>query len=208
MAHTSSVALTIIDLLAFWDLPDEVTDKILRLVFKIPLPTINQRGNIVSSVKNIWRCPRELVLDTIEQFTFPGIRPKWYQEIILPKKQTGIYNRQVCIWKPEYYDIPIRRKGIEILKSWVNIESDGLVIKQDIDWTDDEWIGFRTWLGTHPIYQYSCFVTRSFGIIWCRNKRYSRLTRHWNKYELAKAYPTLYGKDGWANKLEKEPEQY
>ena len=197
----SCIAMMVVDLCASRGLPEEIIDKILRQVFKIPKPNVNERGNVVASVKNIWRCPRDYVLKTIEQMTIPGSRPVWYHEIIFPKQDKKIYNRQVCIWKPEYYEIPIERRGIEVLKSWVSFEWHSLVIKTAMDRTNEEWIGFRTWLQTHPIYSKCGFFVTPMGNS-NRNKRYSHLTKHWFKYELALAYPTLYGENGWA-KLKK-----
>jgi hypothetical protein len=218
--YKSSVAMTIVDLCDSWDIPYEITDKILRQVFKIPHPIVNCHGNIVAKVKNVWRSPTEYVLESV------GRLESRRQIANIPGH---VYSRQVCIWKPGYYDVPIIQKGIEILRSWVTFEwqldlrpnyisGKVLEIKPCIDRKSAGWIGFRTWMQTHPVYsEFSNFhYIMMGGDSYFRhpmgdmkkNRSYSRLTSHWFKYELAKAYPTLYGKDGWANKLEKGPEQY
>ena len=38
----------------------------------------------------------------------------------------------------------------------------------------------------------------------CEHTRLYKNVGNWRKNELARAYPTLYGKGGWANKLKKQ----
>jgi len=172
----------------------------------------------VAMVNKVWGCPAEYVLESA-RWRWP--MPKWYLEIICPPSvyaAVPYYNRQVCIWKPEYYDIPIIQKGINILISWVKFEWGDLEIKPGIDRKSAGWIGFRTWIQTHPVYSdfphchcsrgscsllHGSYFRTPNGNLNKNNRSMSRLTGHWFKYELAQAYPTLYGEGGWAHKLKK-----
>jgi len=65
-----------------------------------------------------------------------------------------------------------------------------------IDRRSEEWIGFKSWIQTHQAFMVNDFRSSAFGSATSSKM----LSKHWFKYELALAYPTLYGKNGWAKK--------
>ena len=178
-----------------WDLPDDVTDIILRHVFALPKPTLNRYGYVVTWVKNVWSCHHDIVLEHVED------RVRWQQLAKIPG--LNAYERRVSIWKSEYYDRCMIYGGIKGLHRWSGGGGgDGLSVfkntqlKSDTDRRSAEWIGFRQWVQTHPVYK-----SQDSGWLYAYRKRSPKmLTHYWYKYELALAYPTLYGKRGWANK--------
>ena len=180
-------------------LPEDILELILRYLFSWGPPKVNNQGYVVAKMKNIRRCPIDLVSKNVVN------RARWQHIARLPYLHS--YERRVCIWDPEYYDI---RKVISGISEWVGYkylplrpspprdEMDVLISTNlvsnlhlhRIDRRSDEWIGFRSWIQTHP-----AFVS-------LRDSSSSPkvLSKHWFKYELELAYPTLYGKDGWAKK--------
>jgi len=69
----------------------------------------------------------------------------------------------------------------------------GWSLLKEVDRRSDEWIGFKSWVQTHPT-----FISQDFRL---ERKTTKVLSNHWFKYELTLAYPTLYGKNGWAKKI-------
>ena len=189
----------VLRLCGFWNLPGEVEDIILRMVFAIPKPTLNCGGYVVAKVKNVWRIAspnsecfmKDFVLENVEN----RARWWWYWSPVRP----------VCVWKPDYYDLSITQRGIIGLEKWVKTygrrSGDQLALHNVmlIDRTSRrsaEWIGFRQWIQTHPVYQRHALISYTY-ITPPRSPQL--LTHYWFKYELALAYPTLYGEGGWAN---------
>jgi hypothetical protein len=73
---------------------------------------------------------------------------------------------------------------------------------EGVDRHSEEWIVYRSWLHTHPSFLRQTRVQNRFlGTGHYERENPKILTDHWFKYELALAYPTLYGKNGWANSL-------
>ena len=195
---TSGAVLEVLLLSWIHQLPIEVTDLILRQIFKIHVPMVNNMG-IIAMVKNVWRCPQNFVLEDVEN------RNRWQQIARIPSLHA--YTRNVCIWQPCYYDIALLEKGIVGLSEWSLYGYVGHCIcnyqyylKKDIDRRCAEWIGFRQWMHTHPVNQKYRPPCRGFPAGVMVKKSFNTLTRHWFKYELALAYPTLYGKGGWAKR--------
>ena len=180
----------IVRLLDHYNLPEEVLELILKQVYRWTPPQVDDKGYVVSKVKNIHKCPTSLVLDNVVD------RHRWEHIATVPGLHA--YERRVCLWKPEYYDTPPATLScVTGITRWVAPVVDasdwtrhGLL--QGVDRRSEEWIGYRSWLHTHPT-----FLKNNFR--WER-KNSKVLTDHWFKYELALAYPTLYGKKGWANK--------
>ena len=180
----------IMRLLDHYDLPEEVLELILKQVYRWTPPRVDDKGYVVSKVKNIHKCPTILVLDNVVD------RHRWEHIATLPGLHA--YERRVCLWKPEYYDTPPATLScVTGITRWVAPVVDASdwtrhELMQGVDRRSEEWIGYRSWLHTHPT-----FLKNNFR--WFRKKS-TMLTDHWFKYELALAYPTLYGKKGWANK--------
>ena len=175
----------IMRLLDHYDLPEEVLELILKQVYRWTPPRVDDKGYVVSKVKNIHKCPTSLVLDNVAD------RHRWEHITTIPGLHA--YERRVCLWKPEYYDTPPATLScVTGITRWVRLEGLGYPLLRDVDRRSEEWIGYRSWLHTHPT-----FLKNDFR--WFR-KQSKVLTDHWFKYELALAYPTLYGKKGWANK--------
>jgi hypothetical protein len=179
-----------------YDLPEEVVEQILKQVYRWPQPKVDDQGYVISKVKNIHKCPVDLVLENVVN------RPRWQHIARVPALHA--YERRVCMWKPEYYDV---KNDITGITKWVGeggvcghrhgahynpVWGVGWTLLSDVDRRSDEWIGFRSWVQTHP-----AFISQDFR--WER-KTAKVLSNHWFKYELALAYPTLYGKNGWAKK--------
>ena len=180
----------IMRLLDHYDLPEEVLELILKQVYRWTPPRVDDKGYVVSKVKNIHKCPTILVLDNVVD------RHRWEHIATVPGLHA--YERRVCLWKPEYYDTPPAKLScVTGITRWVAPVVDASdwarhELLQDVDRRSEEWIGYRSWLHTHPT-----FLKNDFR--WFRKKS-KVLTDHWFKYELVLAYPTLYGKRGWANK--------
>jgi hypothetical protein len=176
----------IIRLIDHYSLPEEVLELILKQIYRWEPPKVDCQGYVVSRVKNIHRCPIDLVLENIAN------RQRWQHLARIPALHA--YERRVCIWSPEYYDI---EKDIAGLTNWVHVAwrdgELGWTLLRGVDRRSDEWIGFKSWVQTHP-----AFISQDFR--WER-KTSKVLSNHWFKYELALAYPTLYGKNGWAKKI-------
>ena len=180
----------IVRLLDHYDLPEEVLELILKQVYRWTPPQVDDKGYVVSKVKNIHKCPTSLVLNNVVD------RHRWEHIATVPGLHA--YERRVCLWKPEYYDTPPATLScVPGITRWVApvVDASGLTpwtrhgLLQDVDRRSEEWIGYRSWLHTHPT-----FLKNDFR--WFRKKS-KVLTDHWFKYELALAYPTLYGKKGW-----------
>ena len=176
----------IVRLLDHYDLPEEVLELILKQVYRWTPPRVDDKGYVVSKVKNIHKCPTSLVLDNVAD------RHRWGHIATVPGLHA--YERRVCLWKPEYYDTPpTTLSSLTGIKRWASEAwTNTYPLLRDVDRRSEEWIGYRSWLHTHPT-----FLKNDFR--WFR-KQSKVLTDHWFKYELALAYPTLYGKKGWANK--------
>ena len=180
----------IVRLLDHYDLPEEVLELILKQVYRWTPPQVDDKGYVVSKVKNIHKCPTSLVLNNVVD------RHRWEHIATVPGLHA--YERRVCLWKPEYYDTPPATLScVPGITRWVApvVDASGWTrhgLLQGVDRRSEEWIGYRSWLHTHPT-----FLKNDFR--WFRKKS-KVLTDHWFKYELALAYPTLYGKKGWANK--------
>jgi hypothetical protein len=181
-----------------WNLPDDVTDIILRYVFALPKPKVDRYGYVVAWVKNVWCCHHDIVLEHVWD------RVRWQQLAKIPG--LNAYERRVSIWKQEYYDTCMIYGGIKGLLRW-NANPSGLQglsvfkniqLKSDTDRRSAEWIGFRQWIQNHPVYKSQDPTGYAY-----RKRSPKMLTHYWYKYELALAYPTLYGKRGWANKKNK-----
>ena len=182
----------IMRLAGHYDLPEEVLELILKQVYRWTPPKVDGQGYVVSKVKNTHKCPVDLVLENV-------VNPfdQWIGQHIARVPAAPAATRRVCMWKPEYYDV---KNDITGITKWVG-EGKCTVsmgpwwlgdVHIDVDRRSDEWIGFRSWVQTHP-----AFISQDFG--WERNTA-EVLSNHWFKYELALAYPTLYGKNGWAKK--------
>jgi len=195
----------IVRLIDHYDLPEEVLELILKQVYRWTPPRVDDKGYVVSKVKNIHMCPTSLVSDNVVD------RHRWQHIATVPALHA--YERRVCLWKSEYYDTPPatggkyigRYRGRNVFQSqspttlssvtgitrWVRLEGLGYPLLKGVDRRSEEWIGYKSWLHTHPTFRKHTFR-------WER-KNSKVLTDHWFKYELALAYPTLYGKRGWAN---------
>ena len=167
----------IVRLSNMYSLPEEVLEHILKYVYSWGHPKVDIQGYVVSKVKNTHKCPVDLVLENVVN------RPRWQHIARVPALHA--YERRVCIWSPDYYDIKTRIVGIS---NW----SDRRQRARPMIRKSDEWIGFRSWVQTHPAF--SRYAGLSPG---------APLSKHWFKYELALAYPTLYGKNGWTKKIPK-----
>ena len=179
----------IMRLLDHYDLPEEVLELILKQVYRWTPPQVDDKGYVVSKVKNIHKCPACLVLNNVVD------RHRWEHIATVPGLHA--YERRVCLWKPEYYDTPPATLScVPGITRCVRLEGHGVwrsaPLLQGVDRRSEEWIGYRSWLHTHQT-----FLKHTFR--WER-KSPKVLTDHWFKYELALAYPTLYGKKGWVNK--------
>jgi len=181
-----------------YDLPEEVMDLILREIYRWGPPRVDNQGYLVGRVKNVRVCSIDLVLDDVRG------RGRWQHIARVPALYP--YERRVCIWEPEYYDI---KGGIHGIEDWVKYPArtmslpgayDIAIPLRVIDRRSEEWIGFKSWIHTHP----------TFMAAMCRSPMLQRygsvrsptlLSKHWFKYELVLAYPSLYGKNGWAKKL-------
>ena len=181
----------IMRLAGHYDLPEEVLELILKQVYRWIPPKVDDQGYVISEVKNIRKCPTCLVLDNVFG------RHRWQHIARVPALHS--YERRVCLWKPEYYDM---KPDIAGLTKWVSedlrgrdnpVWGVGWSLKKDVDRRSDEWIGFKSWVQTHPT-----FISQDFRL---ERKTTKVLSNHWFKYELALAYPTLYGKNGWAKKI-------
>ena len=173
----------IMRLLDHYDLPEEVLELILKQVYRWTPPKVDDKGYVVSKVKNIHKCPTSLVLDNVAD------RHRWEHIATVPGLHA--YERRVCLWKPGYYDTPqVTLSSVTGITRWVRLEGLGYPLLRDVDRRSEEWIGYRSWLHTHPTFSKHTFR-------WERKSR-DMLTDHWFKYELVLAYPTLYGKKGWA----------
>jgi hypothetical protein len=179
-----------------YDLPEEVMELILKQVYRWPQPKVDEQGYVISKVKNIHQCYKKgLVLDNAPDNL--SLVLHWQsRHPLLPYKYC---ERRVCMWKPEYYDM---KPDITGMTKWVGecrlvrdnpVWGVGWSLLKDVDRRSDEWIGFKSWVQTHP-----AFISQDFR--WER-KTAKVLSKHWFKYELALAYPTLYGKNGWAKKI-------
>jgi len=183
-----SIVSEIIRLGEIQGIPDEVLDLILKQVYRWPLPKVNDQGYVVSKVKNIHKCCDDMVLENVIG------RGRWKHIARLPALHA--YERRVCIWSSEYYDLKFAKDLCHIvgISDWVHLRRPGfsLPLLPGIDRRSKEWIGYKSWIQTDPTFS-------KYNFIWER-KNPKVLTDHWFKYELALAYPTLYGKKGWANK--------
>ena len=209
--------------LEHFDLDSDVQDLVVKQIYKrwriskLPKPIIDKEGFVVHSVKNISRCEMSLVSMGITN------RSRWIQIASLPGLHR--YDRRVCIWESAYYDISQYNwltpwnpgcKFSVLISPHCDLHFPGgafgsqrelslapSMIKGQ-DRHSEEWIGFRQWAQTNPAYIASQFITsghRSRAINYTspsRAKCTKALTHHWFGYELASAYPTLYGKKGWA----------
>jgi len=174
----------ILRLIDHYGLPEEVLDIILRKIYSWTPPSVDGQGYVISKVKNIHQCPCRLILDNVVD------RHRWEHIATVPGLHA--YERRVCLWKPEYYDTPPATLScVPGITGCVHYAYCAPLL-QGVDRRSEEWIGYRSWLHTHPT-----FLKHTFR--WDR-KSPKILTDHWFKYELALAYPTLYGKNGWANK--------
>ncbi len=179
----------IVRLADIYRLPEEVLELILRQIYSWDPPKVDDQGYVIAGTKNIRKCPEDLVLENVVN------RRRWQHIARLPYLHS--YERRVCIWAPEYYDI---RKDISGISEWVKyphrvLEYDvALPIHQWVDRRSEEWIGFKSWIQTHPTFTGNDFRSSGFGSATSSKM----LSKHWFKYELALAYPTLYGKNGWA----------
>jgi len=178
-----------------YQLPEEILELILRMIYGWAPPIVDERGYAMGVVQNIRKCPIDLVLEDVIN------RPRWQHICRVPHLHS--YMRRVCIWGPEYYDINERIPG---LSNWVGRIGAGRLASGEyaralplsrIDRRSDEWIGFKSWIQTHPAFMENEFRSSPFGAATSSKM----LSKHWFKYELVLAYPTLYGKNGWAKKL-------
>ena len=187
-----TVVPEIVRLIDHYGLPEEVLDVILRKIYSWTPPKVDDQGYVISKVKNIHQCPCRMTLDNVDFDTYA------IAENIALKPVLNYYERRVCLWKSEYYDTPPATLScVPGITRWIApvVDASGWTrhgLLQDVDRRSEEWIGYRSWLHTHPT-----FLKNDFR--WFRKKS-TVLTDHWFKYELALAYPTLYGKKGWANK--------
>jgi hypothetical protein len=186
----------IVRLADIYRLPEEVLELILREIYLWGPPKVDPQGYVVAGMKNIRKCPIDLVLENVVN------RGRWQHIARLPYLHS--YERRVCIWTPAYYDI---RRDISGISDWVERIPGNMgqrthgeyaialpLIK--IDRRSEEWIGFKSWIQTHPAFMVNYFRSSAFGSATSSKM----LSKHWFKYELALAYPTLYGKNGWAKK--------
>jgi len=184
----------IMRLAGHYDLPEEVLELILKQVYRWTPPKVDGQGYVVSKVKNTHKCPVDLVLENV-------VNPfdQWIGQHIARVPAAPAATRRVCLWKPEYYDM---KPDITGMTKWVGegtrsrdnpVWGVGWMLLKGVDRRSDEWIGFKSWVQTH-----SAFISQDFR--WER-KTAKVLSKHWFKYELALAYPTLYGKNGWAKKI-------
>ena len=176
-------------------LPDDVFELILREIYRWDPPKVDIQGYVVSNVKNIRRCADDLVLENVT------MRDRWLHIARLPFLHS--YERRVCMWSHEYYDI---KEGISGMSEWVetryaDISSRSykfaVPLRTQIDRRSEEWIGFKSWIQMHPAFMENEFAYAGYGGSATSSKM---LSKHWFKYELVLAYPTLYGKNGWAKK--------
>ena len=175
-------------------LPAEVLELILRQIYSWGPPKVDDQGYVVAEMKNIRKCPADLVLENVVN------RGRWQHIARLPYLHS--YERRVCIWEPEYYDIKADIHGI---KDWVKFPArtmnapdyDIALPLRRIDRRSEEWIGFKSWIQTHPTFVNNYFNSPQWGQL----ASPMTLSKHWFKYELALAYPTLYGKNGWVKNL-------
>ena len=167
----------IIRLVDHYGLPEEVVYMILKQVNRWTPPKVDDQGYVISKLKNTHQCPTSLVL------SYPQNSLRWQRIRVLPALNS--YERRVCLWKPEYYDLkPVRLSCITGITNWVRMEGHELVVcplLEGVDRRSEEWIGFKSWLHTHPT-----FLKHTFR--WDR-KNSKMLTDHWFKYDLALAYP-------------------
>jgi hypothetical protein len=183
----------IVRLADIYRLPEEVLELILRQIFSWGLPKVDDQGYVVARMKNIRKCPIDLVLENVVN------RGRWQHIARLPYLHS--YERRVCIWAPEYYDI---RTDISGMSEWVkypphlsNQKYNIALPLSRISRRSEEWIGFKSWIQTHPAFTGNDFRSSGFGSATSSKM----LSKHWFKYELILAYPSLYGKNGWAKKL-------
>jgi len=185
-------ATDIVRLADMYQLPEDILEIILRYVYSWGPPKVNNQGYVVASMKNIRKCPTDLVLDDVVN------RGRWTHIARLPALHS--YERRVCIWKPEYYDMG---RNISGLSDWAKpiltslSPYDIALPLRRIDRRSEEWIGFKSWIQTHPAFAQNDFRSSAWGA----STSSKMLSKHWFKYELELAYPTLYGKNGWAKKL-------
>ncbi len=182
----------IVRLADIYRLPGDVLELILRQIYSWCPPKVDDQGYVIAWTKNIRKCPIDLVLENVVS------RGRWQHISRVPYLHS--YERRVCIWAPEYYDI---RKDISGISEWVKYPPvvANLAPKYDIalplsiiSRRSEEWIGFKSWIQTHPAFTGNDFRSSGFGSATSSKM----LSKHWFKYELALAYPTLYGKNGWA----------
>jgi len=195
--HMTSIS-EVVRLADIYQLPEEVLDLILREIYRWGPPKVDPRGYVVARMKNIRKCPIDLVLENVVN------RGRWQHIARLPYLHS--YERRVCIWAPEYYDMG--KKNISGISEWVEYIPGNLAQRtrgqyaialplNRIERRSEEWIGFKSWIQTHPTFVVNDFRSSAFGSATSSKM----LSKHWFKYELALAYPTLYGKNGWAKKL-------
>jgi hypothetical protein len=200
----------ILRLIDHYGLPEEVLDIILRKIYSWTPPKVDDQGYVISKVKNTHKCPVDLVLENV-------VNPfdQWIGQHIARVPAAPAATRRVCLWKSEYYDMKnellSRLSSITGINDWIRPVGVGWPLLEGVDRHSEEWIGYRSWLHTHPTFVSHLRVQKQRRCCYghaaaCHYERENPkiLTDHWSMYELALAYPTLYGKNGWANSLKQK----